>query len=170
MIFKMNSGEVAGWIRDRKVMAAFLAKMRSTVDFKAHTYEVVMDWVPISFGAEEPAAWKRVEQLNGLRESAIQKAVDRWDLVKSCCLSGSARAISTCKWCDLSITCLSNLIQISLFHPAPPILETSSSTLLLCRWSLCFNFFLLHCQFCPLSWCESPQPSCMVLSIQWLPV
>ena len=74
VIFKMNSGEVAGWIRDRKVMAAFLAKMGSTVDFKAHTYEVVMDWVPILFGAEEPAAWKRVEQSNGLRESAIQEA------------------------------------------------------------------------------------------------
>ena len=74
VIFKMNSGEVAGWIRDRKVMAAFLAKMGSTVDFKAHTYEVVMDWVPILFGAEEPAAWKRVEQSNGLAESAIQEA------------------------------------------------------------------------------------------------
>ena len=74
VIFEMNSGEAAGWIRDRKVMAAFLAKMGSTVDFKAHTYEVVMDWVPISFDAEEPAAWKRVEQSNGLRESAIQEA------------------------------------------------------------------------------------------------
>ena len=74
VIFEMNSGEAAGWIRDRKVMVAFLAKMGSTVDFKAQTYEVVMDWVPISFDAEEPAAWKRVEQSNGLRESAIQEA------------------------------------------------------------------------------------------------
>ena len=74
VIFEMNSGEAARWIRDRKVMAAFLVKMGSTVDFKAQTYEVVMDWVPISFDAEEPAAWKKVEQSNGLRESAIQEA------------------------------------------------------------------------------------------------
>ena len=74
VILEMNSGEAAGWLRGKQVMAAFLAKMGSTVDFQAHTYEVVVDWVPVSFEAQEPAAWKRVEQSNGLRESAIQEA------------------------------------------------------------------------------------------------
>lgn len=33
-----------------------------------------MDWVPVSFEADQPAAWKRVEQSNGLRKAAIQEA------------------------------------------------------------------------------------------------
>ena len=74
VIFEISSGEAAGWLRDERVMAAFLAKMRSTVDFRAQTYEVVMDWVPVSFEAEEPTAWRSVERSNGLRESAIQEA------------------------------------------------------------------------------------------------
>lgn len=74
VIFEMNSVEAAGWLKDKQVMKSFLAKMGSTVDFKGQTYEVVVDWVPVSFDADQPAAWKRVEQSNGLRESAIQEA------------------------------------------------------------------------------------------------
>jgi hypothetical protein len=74
VIFKLNSGEAAGWLRDKRVMTVFLAKMGSTVDFKGQTYEVVVDWVPVSFEAGQAAAWKRVEQSNNLRESAIQEA------------------------------------------------------------------------------------------------
>ena len=73
VIFEMNTGEAAGWLRDKAVMAAFLAKMGSTVDFKVQTYEVVVDWVPVTFEADQPAAWKRVEQSNGLREFAIKE-------------------------------------------------------------------------------------------------
>lgn len=74
VIFEMNSGAAAGWLRDKGVMKEFLAKMGSTVDFKVQTYEVVVDWVPVSFEAEQAAAWKRVEQANSLRETAIQEA------------------------------------------------------------------------------------------------
>lgn len=73
VIFEMNSWEAAGWLRDKRVMAAFLAKMGSTVDFKGQTYEVVVDWVPVSFAVEDPLAWKSVERSNDLRESAIQE-------------------------------------------------------------------------------------------------
>ena len=34
---------------------------------------MVVDWVPVSFEVDQPAAWKRVEQSNRLRESAIQE-------------------------------------------------------------------------------------------------
>ena len=74
VIFEMNSGEAAVWLKDKRVMEEFLAKMGPAVDFKVQTFEVVIDWVPVSFDAEEPAAWKRVEQSNGLRESAIRGA------------------------------------------------------------------------------------------------
>ena len=46
--------------------------------------------------------------------------------VMSC--SGSARAISSVHGVIYLITCLSNQDHIPLFHPAPSILETSSST------------------------------------------
>ena len=75
VIFEMNTGEAAGWLKDKRVMSAFLAKMGSTVDYKMHTYEVVVDWVPVSFEVDQPAAWKRVEQSNGLGESAIREVV-----------------------------------------------------------------------------------------------
>ena len=74
VIFEMNSGEAARWLKDKQVMEEFLVKMGPVVDFKVQTYEVVIDWVPVSFDAEEPAAWKRVEQSNGLRESVIRGA------------------------------------------------------------------------------------------------
>ena len=73
VIFEMNTGETAEWLRNREVMAAFLAKMGVMVNFKEQTYEVVVDWVPVSFEVDDPAAWKRVEQSNGLWESAIQE-------------------------------------------------------------------------------------------------
>lgn len=74
VIFELNTGEAAGWLKDKRVMSGFLAKMGSTVDFKMQTYEVVVDWVPVSFEVEQPAAWKSVERSNNLRESAIQEA------------------------------------------------------------------------------------------------
>jgi hypothetical protein len=74
VIFELNSGAAAGWLKEKRVMSAFLAKMGSTMDFKVQTYEVVMDWVPVTFEAEQATAWKRVEQANDLRESAIQEA------------------------------------------------------------------------------------------------
>jgi hypothetical protein len=71
VMFELNSSEAAGWLRGKQVMSVFLAKMGSTVDFKMQSYEVVMDWVPVSYDADSSAAWKRVEQSNNLRESAI---------------------------------------------------------------------------------------------------
>lgn len=40
-----------------------------------HTYEVVVDWVPVSFEVDQPDALKRVEQSNGLGDSAIREVV-----------------------------------------------------------------------------------------------
>ena len=73
VIFELNTKEAAGWLKDKKVMTAFLAKMGSMVDFKMQTYEVVVDYVPVSFDVDQPAEWKRVEQANGLSESAIKE-------------------------------------------------------------------------------------------------
>jgi hypothetical protein len=75
VLFELSSSEVAGWLKDKRVMSAFLAKMGSMVDFKGQTFEVVVDWIPVSFEAEQPAAWKRIEQANGLGENAIQEVV-----------------------------------------------------------------------------------------------
>jgi hypothetical protein len=74
VVFEMNSKDAAGWLKDKKTMTAFLSKMGSTVDFKMLTFEVVVDWVPVSFEAEQPTAWRRLEQTNGFRENSIQEA------------------------------------------------------------------------------------------------
>ena len=74
--FEMNSGEAVGWLKGKDVMGEFLVKMGSTADFKEQLYEVVLDWVPVTFEVDLPAAWKGVEQANGLRMAAIKGA--RW--------------------------------------------------------------------------------------------
>ena len=56
VIFEMNNGVAAGWLKDKEVMVAFLEKRGSTVDFKVQTYEVVVDWVPVTFKVDQPAA------------------------------------------------------------------------------------------------------------------
>ena len=64
--FKLNSVEVAGWLKNKDMMSEFLSKMGSTADFKEQVYEVVMDWVPVMFEVDLPTAWKGVEQANRL--------------------------------------------------------------------------------------------------------
>ena len=73
VIFELNTIEVAVWMKDKRVMTAFLAKMGLMVDFKMQTYEVVVDYVPVSFDVDQLADWKRVEQASGLRDSAIKE-------------------------------------------------------------------------------------------------
>ena len=67
----MNSFQAADWLKGKDTMANFLLNMGSTTDYKEQTYEVVMDWVPVSLEVEHTESWRAVEQANGLRASAI---------------------------------------------------------------------------------------------------
>ena len=58
------------------ISAEFLVKMGSTVDFKEQWYEVVPDWVPVTFEVELTVAQRGVEEANGLRTLAIMET--RW--------------------------------------------------------------------------------------------
>jgi hypothetical protein len=72
--FELNSVEAVVWLKNKDMMSEFLSKMGSTADFKEQVYEVVMDWVPVTFEVDLAAAWKGVEQANGLQTSAIKEA------------------------------------------------------------------------------------------------
>ncbi|KAF8231878.1 hypothetical protein L208DRAFT_1274819 [Tricholoma matsutake] len=66
-MYEMNSEEVVDWLKEGDVMKAFIAKMGSTADYKAQTYEVVMDWVPVTFDPQQIGALEMVEQSSGLQ-------------------------------------------------------------------------------------------------------
>ena len=74
VMFELNSVEAVVWLKNKDMMSEFLSKMGSTADFKDQVYEVVMDWVPVTFEVDLPSVWKGVEQANGLRTSAIVEA------------------------------------------------------------------------------------------------
>ncbi|KAF8800489.1 hypothetical protein BYT27DRAFT_7200088 [Phlegmacium glaucopus] len=76
VMYEMNSEEAAEWVKDGEVMKAFIAKMGSTTDYKAQTYEVVVDWVPTTFDMNQLGALETVEQASGLQTAAIREA--RW--------------------------------------------------------------------------------------------
>ena len=53
-------------------MADFLSNMGSMMDYKEQLYEVVIDWIPVSFEVDQMALWRGVEQASRLRSSAIK--------------------------------------------------------------------------------------------------
>jgi hypothetical protein len=57
-------------------MKAFIVKMGSTADYRAQTYEVVVDWVPTMLDMGQMGALESIEQASGLQMAAIREA--RW--------------------------------------------------------------------------------------------
>lgn len=76
VMYEMDSEEAAEWLKDGDVMKAFIAKMGSTADYKAQTYEVVVDWVPTMFDMNQTGVLEAVEQASGLHTASIREA--RW--------------------------------------------------------------------------------------------
>ena len=70
--YKLNSEEVAEWLRGRSTMLDFLMKMGSMADFKEQTYEVVIDWIPTSLEIDQHNGWRAIEQVNRLESKAIK--------------------------------------------------------------------------------------------------
>ena len=56
------------------VMKAFIAKMGSTADYRAQTYEVVVDCAPMTMDMGQMGALESMEQASGLRTAAIGEA------------------------------------------------------------------------------------------------
>ncbi|KAF8799539.1 hypothetical protein BYT27DRAFT_7120539 [Phlegmacium glaucopus] len=76
LVYEMNSVKAVEWIRGKEVMRQFIGKMGSTMDHKAQTYEVVIDWVPTSFNVEQKEAWTSIKIASRLQNMVIQEA--RW--------------------------------------------------------------------------------------------
>jgi hypothetical protein len=73
-MYEMNSEEAAVWLKQGNVMKAFVAKMGSTASYKVQTYEVMLDWVPVTFELHLTGSLESVEQVSGLNTAAILKA------------------------------------------------------------------------------------------------
>jgi hypothetical protein len=76
VMYEMDSEEAAEWLKGGNVMKAFIAKMGSTADYKAQTYEVVVDWVPTTLDVGQMGALELIEQASGLQAATIREA--RW--------------------------------------------------------------------------------------------
>ena len=74
VIYEINLEEVAKWLKGGDMMKAFIQKMGSMADYKAQTYEVVVDWVLTTFDMNQMGALELVEQASGLHTAAIHKA------------------------------------------------------------------------------------------------
>ena len=72
----MNSEEVVTWRKQCNVMVAFVAKIGSTASYKVQTYEVVMDWVLVTFEPQLIGSLETVERASGLVAAVIVEA--RW--------------------------------------------------------------------------------------------
>ena len=70
--FEFNSREATTWIRGKSIMSDFIANMGSTTDYKEQTFEVVMDWVPVTLDIEQAKARRAIEQVSGLRNLVIK--------------------------------------------------------------------------------------------------
>jgi len=76
VMYEMDSEGAAEWLKGGDVMKAFIAKMGSTADYRAQTYEVVVDWVPTTLDMGQMGALESIEQASGLQTAAIREA--RW--------------------------------------------------------------------------------------------
>jgi len=74
VMYEMNLEEVAEWLKGGDVMKVFIGKMRSTVDYKVQTYEVVVDWALTTFDMNQMGALESVEQVSGLHTVVIHEA------------------------------------------------------------------------------------------------
>lgn len=72
VIYELNLEEVAGWLREKETMVDFLLKMGSTADFKDQTYEVVVDWILISFELDLTESWRVVELVDDMKVNTIK--------------------------------------------------------------------------------------------------
>jgi hypothetical protein len=68
----MNSEEAATWLKQCDVMTAFVATVGSTASYEVQTYEVVVDWVPVTF---EPQLIGSLETVEGTSLSGLDAAV-----------------------------------------------------------------------------------------------
>jgi hypothetical protein len=67
VMYEMDSEEAAKWLKGGDVMKAFIAKMGSTADYRAQTYEVVVDWVPTMLDMGQMGALESIEQVSGCK-------------------------------------------------------------------------------------------------------
>ncbi|KAF8227499.1 hypothetical protein L208DRAFT_1379717 [Tricholoma matsutake] len=74
VMYEMDSEEAAEWLKGGEVMKAFIAKMGSTADYRAQTYEVVVDWVLTTLNMGQMGALESIEQASGLQTAAIHEA------------------------------------------------------------------------------------------------
>ena len=56
VMYELDSEEAAKWLKENSVMKAFIVKMGSTADYRAQTYEVVVDWVPMTLDVSQMGA------------------------------------------------------------------------------------------------------------------
>ena len=73
VLYKLNSGEAAKWLKEKATIADFLSKMGSTLEYKEQMYKVVVDWIPILLEVDQPYIWRAIEQTSGIRCEAIKE-------------------------------------------------------------------------------------------------
>ena len=73
-MYKLDSEEAAEWLKESSMMKAFIMKMGSMADYRAQTYEVVVDWVPTMLDVGQREALESIEQASGLQMAAIREA------------------------------------------------------------------------------------------------
>ena len=73
--YELNSLEAAVWLKKKTNMSDFMTRMGSTADYKEQTFEVVVNWIPVSFEVELQKSWRAVEQASGLTNAAIGSIV-----------------------------------------------------------------------------------------------
>lgn len=82
ILFEMNSAAAATWIRQARIKTAFAANFGTAIIVRDRTFNLIMEFVPISLNLEGLAEKEHIERDNGWKQGAIEriswlKPVDR---------------------------------------------------------------------------------------------
>ena len=74
LLLELNSDEAANWLKSDEVLTSFLENVGSGASVKNRTYQVIVQFVPVSFDPEDDEHIRAYEEHNNIANGSIAKA------------------------------------------------------------------------------------------------
>ena len=89
ILMELGSDEAVSWFKDEGVRSRFLGKLHPGAFIKPQAFNVVVQFIPLTFRPERDTDLRELEQVNGLEEGVVTKArwikpAARWSPSKTC--------------------------------------------------------------------------------------
>ena len=73
LLLELNSDEAAGWLKSDRVIGTFLKELGSGVNIKNRTYQVIVQFAPVSFDPMDGEHIRSFEENNNIASGSIAK-------------------------------------------------------------------------------------------------